>query len=272
MSHSLAGLLLLGLLSVATSALGQDAPPTGSEDVGSDEDARLHFELGRRAYARADYETALAEFQQSYAFSSRPELHYNLFLVFHELERDDEAVVELRAFLETVEDDEMRSQLEARLSRIEASLAARRAGEAHDEAEETEATPADTIDIGEEVVLAPPPRAGEELTIAGATTLGAGALSLIAFGVLGALALNEREALEGRCAPSCSAADTASGRDLALGADVTLGIGVALAAAGGVLLGIGLAQASESGIASAPPTVTVLAGPTGATVVVAGSL
>ena len=75
-----------------------------------------------------------------------------------------------------------------------------------------------------------------------------------------------------RLAVGHAAADTAAGRDLALGADVTLGIGVALAAAGGVLLGIGLAQASESGSASAAPTVTVLAGPTGATVVVAGSL
>lgn len=260
--------LLCGLCWSSTAA-AQSAPsePAAPTD---DEDGRLHFELARRAYARADYETALDEFRASYALSNRPELHYNLFLVYHELDRDEEAAAELRLYLATdAVEEETRGHLEARLARLDAALAAAAHGaEATPEPETTEA-PAETIAIGEAVEIVPTeaPLRDDTLLHAGIATLGGAVLVLAGFGVTGGLAMAERDALATRCAPTCAEGDTRTGRDLALTADVMLGTGVALAAVGGVLLGVGLATGGESS-----PTVAIAASPTSATVTVTGSL
>lgn len=263
--------LLRGLLWSSTAAAQSAAEPaTSSAAPTDDEDGRLHFELARRAYARADYETALDEFRASYALSNRPELHYNLFLVYHELDRDEEAAAELRLYLATdAVEEEARGHLEARLARLDAALAAEAHGaEATSEPETTEA-PADTIAIGEAVEIAPTEAIVRDDTLlhAGIATLGGAVLVLAGFGVTGGLSMAERDALTTRCAPACAAEDTRTGRDLALAADVMLGTGVALAAAGGVLLGLGLATGSESS-----PSVAIAASPTSATVTVTGSL
>src|SRR5262249_51512388 len=90
----IAGSLLALVIATALPVRAQDG--ASSTPPGGDEDARLHFELGRRAFARAEYEAAATEFETSWRLSQRPELHYNLFLVYHELDRDDEAIRELR--------------------------------------------------------------------------------------------------------------------------------------------------------------------------------
>ena len=234
------------MLALAPSARAQEEPPEGSEGEGAssamdhDEDARLHFELGRRAYARADYETAAAEFERSFALSERAELHYNLFLVYHELGRDEEAVRALRAYLPHEDDPETRAHLEARLTRLEAAMADQ------------------TLELGGDVVVAPEEVAeiaqggGGELGVAGAALLGLGGATLLVTAITGGMAMGERSALEMRCAPTCSEGDVATGRALALTSDVTLGAGLGLAVVGTVLLIVHAGAPSDD----APPLTT----------------
>ncbi len=246
------------VLALAPSARAQEEAPEGSEGEGAssamdhDEDARLHFELGRRAYARADYETAAAEFERSFALSERAELHYNLFLVYHELGRDEEAVRALRAYLPHEDDPETRAHLEARLTRLEAAMARPESVVVED------APPDQTLELGGDVVVAPELVAevaqggGGELGVAGAALLGLGGATLLVTAITGGMAMGERSALEMRCAPTCSEGDVATGRALALTSDVTLGAGLGLAVVGTVLLIVHAGAPSDD----APPLTT----------------
>lgn len=274
-----AGWLVLSALALPASALAQadaapetsTAAPTPPPGATVDEDARLHFELGRRAFARADYEVAAAEFEEAWRLSQRAELHYNLFLVYHELDREQDAVRELQLYLPSASDEETRSHLEQRLARIERALEAREAPPP-----EESGPPPDTIDIGESVVVpetadetpAPPPSQGTELVAAGIAGLSLGAIALVVMAGTGATALDQRHALDAQCAPSCSEEQVASTRALALASDVSLGAGLALAAAGAVLLGVGLGQAGSSETPMVVPAVTT----TSVALVVAGTL
>lgn len=255
-SSCLALAWIFSALSLGPSALAQEPTPSPERD----EDARLHFELGRRAYARADYETAVAEFEQSFALSARAELHYNLFLVYHELGREEDAARSLRAYLPHEDDPETRAHLEARLARIEAALA-------QPEAEPVieDAAPLETLELGGEVVVEPPPASGDDgLTLGGATLLGLGGVTLLVTAITGGMAMGEHSALQMRCAPTCGESDVSAGRTLALTSDLTLGVGLALAATGAVLLLVDASSATET------PLVTAWAGPSGGGVVATG--
>lgn len=240
-----------------------------------DEDARLHFELGRRAFARADYEAAAAEFEEAMRLSQRPELHYNLFLVYHELDREEDAVRELRLYIPSETDPEVRDHLEQRAQRIERAIAEREPAPAEDTG-----PPPETIDLGERPVdevppepAPPPPPAsegdGEVLVALGIAGLGAAAVALGVSVGTGVTALDQRHGLDSLCAPSCSEEQVAPTRALALAADVSLGVGAALGVAGAVLLGVGLLS---SGQPDAPVSVAPVASPSTVGLVVTGVL
>lgn len=274
--HRIALYSLLALASatlVAPVARAQTETSTPSTQH-VDEDARLHFELGRRAFARADYELAATEFEEAWRLSERPELHYNLFLVYHELDRDEDALRELRLYIPSETDAEVREHLEQRAARIERALADRVAP-----AEEA-GPPPETIDLGETVVVPveepppPPPASSDSDLLVGLGIAGLGAAA-IALGVTigtGVMALDQRHALDASCAPSCSGDEVASTRTLALASDVSLGVAGPLGIAGAILLGVGIASSSPSSSESATPIVAPVVTPTSAALVVTGVL
>ena len=268
-------------LALALASLALVTPPSARAQTAAestavphvDEDARLHFELGRRAFARADYESAASEFEEATRLSQRPELHYNLFLVYHELDRDEDALRELRLYIPSESDPEVREHLEQRAARIEHALADRAAP-----AEEA-GPPPETIDLGETVVVpvadppSPPPASSDAdvLVGLGVAGLGAAAIAIAVTVGAGVAALDQRHALDASCAPSCSGDEVASTRSLALASDVSLGVGGALAIAGAILLAVGLTSSSSSE-PGPTPVVTPVVTPTSAGLVVTGVL
>lgn len=100
----------------------------GAQDVGADsereEEARLSFELASRHYERGEFREAAEAFERSYAYSARPELLYNAYLSYRDVNDDSNAARTLRSYLEEVEETtESRVMLERRLAALEAELA-----------------------------------------------------------------------------------------------------------------------------------------------------
>lgn len=90
----------------------------------SDEAARAAFDAGRHAYADADYELALAEFNRSYELSRKPELLYNIAMTFERLRRDREAIDAFERYLAEVPSAENHPVVSRRLKALKASVAA----------------------------------------------------------------------------------------------------------------------------------------------------
>jgi hypothetical protein len=78
-------MLLLCVPAERAQAQAADTPESGAPQVSRDEEARQAFLVGRDAHAAGDFETALAQFQASYAASGRPEILYNIGIAFDRL-------------------------------------------------------------------------------------------------------------------------------------------------------------------------------------------
>ncbi len=114
-------------LTLAPAAHAQDAspPPSGQEPAQTDaldEAARLTFESAREAFVAGDYETALVRFRQAYQLSNRPGLLYNIAQTLDRLRRDEETVQALRDYLAAYPAAPNRSEVEARIRVLEATL------------------------------------------------------------------------------------------------------------------------------------------------------
>jgi len=196
------------------------ALPAFAQDA--DERARTHFESGRLHFDEGNYEAALSEFTAAYERSHRDQLLFNLYLAEERLAHLDEAADLLERYLATdVVPAGERETLARRLEHLRGRL----------EDEETDPTPPPSP------VAAP---ADHPLLVPGIVVLSVGAAGLVAFGILGGLALGEDARLAGACGAdagrTCSDADIGSLRDLSVGADVSLTIGLVAAATGAVLL------------------------------------
>lgn len=102
------------------------APASNEYDADLDEAARLTFQRAREAFDAGRYEDALVRFRQAYELSPRPTLLYNIAATLDRLRRDEETVVALRAYLDAVPNAPDRTEVEARIGVLEASLAERR--------------------------------------------------------------------------------------------------------------------------------------------------
>lgn len=274
---SRAMILAVGVLAVVGAACV--APVVYAQDaLGPEHDARLHFELGQSAYARADYEAAAREFEVALALVDRPELHYNLFLVYHELDRDGDAAAQLRAYLPHETDPAARSYLEARLARLEEASAAATVVVPPDPARDTDTPPPrDAAAPGAEVIPTEPTAAepttsgsptGEVDPLAIVLLASGGALVLAAIGP-GIAALDDQASLDRACAASCPSSVASvqeRGRALALASDVLWIGGAAVLAAGLVWAIVSATQPASS------PTAALSCGPDGCLVVAGGAL
>lgn len=95
-----------------------------SVDTEAIEEARLHFEEAVRRFHEGDLEVALAEFTTSFRLNPLPQVLFNVAVTQHELDRDGQALLTLRRYLEIAEGEpQQRTQLARELAEeLERSL------------------------------------------------------------------------------------------------------------------------------------------------------
>ncbi|MFO0684562.1 MAG: hypothetical protein U0234_21080 [Sandaracinus sp.] len=250
------------VVALASATLLWLASPTAhaqSSPSAADERGQLHFQAGNDSYHRGDYESALREFRIALELSGRAELHFNLASCLERLDREQEAADELEAYLAAAPEAPNRDALAERVTRLRARAAAHEATPPSD----PPLAPMEQEGAGSSSEGAVSPTSAEAPAAqphpVGWVVLGTGAASLIAFAVLGGLALAEDDALARECGLACSPARVSTLETLDLGADVTLGVGLGL-----VTLGVVLALTVQE---STPSTgVSLSLGPSGLTV------
>ena len=162
---------------VSAPAAPQDATPSESLDQA----ARLIFESARAAYASADYETALARFQQAYTASPRPGLLFNIASTLDRLRRDDEALATFERYLAAAPEVPNRVEVETRVRLLRAAIDAR----AH-------APTVDAAAVANPVAVTPPvadPVASRPIVEQGTGVDEGGGLSAVPFFVAGGAAV-----------------------------------------------------------------------------------
>ena len=237
------------------SALAQDVSPD------DDERARIHFESGRTYFEDGAYERAEAEFRDAYELSHRPELLMNEASALERLGRWVEAADLMQRFLDEADDVPNRSALERRI----ANLRARASREAASSSGDGSGNGTDGGDPG----VAPPEPSGNGRTIGAAVAFGAAGAGVVAFAVLGGLALAERSSLENGCgaARACTDDEVSGLRGLALGADIGLVV-AGVGAIAGVLVLLLVSNGEEAPATALAPWVA----PGGGGLAIAGRL
>lgn len=97
------------------------ASAQGADDL--EQDARLHFELGTRAYERGEFTSAADAFAEAYRLSGRPALLYNMYVAHRDAQLREEAAEDLRRYLREAGEIPNRARLEVILAQLEAELA-----------------------------------------------------------------------------------------------------------------------------------------------------
>ena len=114
--------------------VGLAAPRVSFADVRSD--ARAHYQAGQKAYAAADYRTAIKEFSAAQSLLPADLNNYNLALCYDKLGEAEPAIQYYREYLNKVPNADKRTEIEASIARLEAALksaSAKRAEEARAE-------------------------------------------------------------------------------------------------------------------------------------------
>jgi hypothetical protein len=237
------GLVVALLWAAGSAAMAQEA--------GSDDEARVHFRLGRAYYESGRFDEAAKEFEAAYHHSNRPQLLYNVFLAWRDAGRLRKAVASLEKFLELVPDAPERDALSARLVSMR-RLAENEPEESEDgtvapsrptaEAAEGEgdAETAESAAEGVEPIVADVSE-GKKRSPVPWIVMGSGAALMVGGAITGLLALKTKSDLdsacpEGGCPPGSGfESDVSRGKTLALMTDVlmitgavALGTGVAL--------------------------------------------
>lgn len=155
-----------------------------AQDAELDEDARLHFELGTRAYDRGEFTTAVEEFGEAYRLSGRPALLYNMYVALRDAQQREEAAEMLRRYLREAGDIPNRARLEVVLEQLEAEL----------RGEPPPPEPRTTSH------RAPPPSPSADPDVTGpAVILGLGGALLVASAITGGLAIARNGDLSSAC-------------------------------------------------------------------------
>jgi len=239
--------LSLTVLCVSAPLRAQDAPATaatpssdqapagpGEAPSMSEEDARarVHFHAGTDYFERGDYENALRELEIAHEMSGRSEMYFNIGSCLERLGRLTEAADRFEQFLATGDRPNALAMRE-RIARLRARAAAASSETAPETAPETTS---DTEAQPEPVTVPVTSSSGRTPHVASWITLGLGGAGLVAFGVLGGLALAEDGALASSCGTSCPPSRVSGLETLTIGADVSLVAGLVLAATGVVLV------------------------------------
>jgi tetratricopeptide (TPR) repeat protein len=103
-------------------AAGSAAQPARDDAAGRD-----YFERGRAAFDRAEYERALVYFRHAYELSRRAELQYNIGIAAARLQREEEAVIAFRRYLDETSEPVREAEVRQRIEALERSIAEREA-------------------------------------------------------------------------------------------------------------------------------------------------
>lgn len=115
------------------------ADSTATENGMADAQARAHFRVARTLYDAGRFAEAATEFEAAYGLSGRPDLLYNIYLSHRDAQNEEAALLALRNYLAAVPDAPNHEHLSARLTALEATVAAEQAEEEAREQERAEA-------------------------------------------------------------------------------------------------------------------------------------
>jgi len=207
--------------------------------------ARERFQLGRLHYDNGEFQQAAENFEEAFRLSKRDVLWYNIHLAHRDAGNDAKAAEALRNYLTRVEAVPNRAQLEARLEALDKQVKEAEGRRSADEAAKAEAQRrAEAEEAARREAQTKSPQVEEPSTMRKYLPyglMGGGAL-LIAGGVVtGMMASSKKSELEDKCPKNQCPADVdadglkGSGTTLAYSSLALYGVGVAAAAAGGVL-------------------------------------
>ncbi|MCR9166430.1 MAG: hypothetical protein ACE37F_01250 [Nannocystaceae bacterium] len=250
------GLGLAGGLAVDEPAERADEPTATPADAQPDPRAVAAFEAGQKAFANADFFTALHNFQRAQQLAPTPELHYNIGLCHERVDNWDRAIESFEHYLEETPDAFDRADVEARIR------AAKRR-----RAKEARVTPPALTPGKSDPPPSPPPTrvqpsldaepevaAHRALVVSGASLLAVGIAGGIAGPVAMTMGIRDNDIVlrrfnagnpEGIPIEDARAIEQES-RTLNTARWVTVGVGGAVAATGAVLLGVGLKRRADA--------------------------
>ena len=111
------------VLSAAPMAGAQATSRSGT--AATDEEGRLLFEAGSRAFADARYDVALARFREAYELSRRPALLYNVGQAADRLRLDTDALAAFEGYLAALPNAPNRREVEVRVAALRRVLGER---------------------------------------------------------------------------------------------------------------------------------------------------
>jgi len=182
--------LALALAPLPGTARASSEPPIepGDQDPQLDQAMRA-YERGTQNYNLAQYEAALADFQEAATLYASPDFQYNIGLCYEKLGKPDDAIRAFVTYLKTKPNAEDRPNVENRIKELQDKIERNKRDD-----DAAQATPVTNPDEGgdevEPVVEEPaePEKAGRPLILAGVALVGVGATVAlgggIGFGVL----------------------------------------------------------------------------------------
>lgn len=242
---------------------------TAAQDAAPDA-YQQYLDRGLSEYEAGRYETAAEAFQAAYAIRPEPELQYNAARSFERAVKREEAIAAYELFLElpgTTSDTRTRA-LQA-LASLRAEIEAMSAAERTPDPIETDPV-VDAPNSNPTVTEEPSSSSRGGKTTAGWVLIGTGAVSLIAGGVFGGLALASNSEFEDATVRSEQLELADEVNNNALAADVLLGVGLVFAVVGVVLIATDSGDEEEDD--SAHLRFSPSASPTGVGLMLSGRL
>ncbi len=232
------------------------ASAQGADDL--EQDARLHFELGTRAYERGEFTTAADAFAEAYRLSGRPALLYNMYVAHRDAQLREEAAEDLRRYLREAGEIPNRARLEVVLAQLEAELAGQ------------PPPPEPHAERGDRAETRPSPSSGGADPVGPIVVTAIGAAALVASAITGGLALARNGELSDACPADVCADGSARGiqsdvETLSITTDILWPVGAVAAAVGLIWLVVELGASSDDARAS------LACGPTGCEASVRGT-
>ena len=214
------------------------APARASEDIDL---AKKYFTLGSELFNRGDYKAALAQFEESFKYSRKPELLYNMARCHELLGQHEQALSFYDRYLTSA--PENAEVIRSRVANLKQLIAKKREEASRKAAAARKPAPVP--------VKEPEPTSSSAMSVAGWALVGVGGAALVAGAVLGGLTLAKEAELEQAYADAeMTLAEMqdgeAQGEAMQTGAIVGLAVGGAVAAAGAVLLILNAGKKTEA--------------------------
>ncbi|MGB8221175.1 MAG: tetratricopeptide repeat protein [Polyangiales bacterium] len=122
-------LLVLAVSFSCVVSLGEARAQRSQVDDAQLAQAKAAFELGTRAYADGEFESALESFRRAYELTGSPDLLYNIATVSDRLRRDEEALQAYEGYLEARPKSADREHVEGRIEVLRQAIEANQRAE-----------------------------------------------------------------------------------------------------------------------------------------------